>query len=74
MADEVSKSGVFIDTKSGKVVNSPPEEGVQLVRPGGTIDTATAAAIANAKTAASGETSEPQTVTTDAASGRAAKK
>lgn len=37
MAGEVSKSGVFIDTKSGKVVESQPEEGIQLVPPGGVV-------------------------------------
>lgn len=59
MADEVSKSGVFIDTKTGKVVNSQPEEGVQLVPAGGTIDADTAALIDMAKTAASGAGKEP---------------
>lgn len=70
MADEVSKSGVFIDTTTGKVVTSKPVEGVQLVRPGGTIDKATAAAIDAAKRAASGEVSEPKTVTTATAKGK----
>lgn len=37
MADETSKAGVFFDTKSNKVVNSMPEEGVQIVAPGGEI-------------------------------------
>jgi hypothetical protein len=37
MAEEISKSGVFIDTKTGKVVESQPEEGVQLVAPGGVV-------------------------------------
>jgi hypothetical protein len=71
VADEVSKTGVFIDSKTGKVVNSQPEEGIQLVPPGGTIDPSTAAAIEAAKAAASGEASEPKTVTTAAAKGRA---
>lgn len=35
--DPVSKNGVFIDSKTGKVVESRPEEGVQLVAPGDTI-------------------------------------
>lgn len=38
MADEnLSKNGVYFDTKNSKVVESPPEEGVQLVAPGGEI-------------------------------------
>jgi hypothetical protein len=67
MADEVSKSGVFIDSKTGKVVNSQPEEGVQLVPPGGIIDATAEARIEAAKSAASGEQSESKTVTTPAA-------
>jgi hypothetical protein len=35
---EKSESGVYVDTKTNKVVESVPEEGVQLVAPGGTID------------------------------------
>lgn len=34
MADAVSKSGVWFDTKTGEVVESAPAEGVQLVPPG----------------------------------------
>lgn len=64
MADEVSKTGVFIDAKTGKVVDSQPEEGYQLVAPGGVIDANAQAQIEAAKTAASGETAEPKTVTT----------
>ncbi len=33
-----SKSGVFVDSKSGEVVYSEPEEGVQIVAPGGVVD------------------------------------
>lgn len=36
-ADEVSKSGVWIDSKTGKLVESEPVEGVQLVPKGGVI-------------------------------------
>lgn len=61
MADEVSKTGVYVDSKTGKVVNSPPEEGIQLVPAGGTIDSAAAAAIAAAKAALSGAGDEPET-------------
>jgi len=42
-ADSVSKSGIWIDTKTGKLVESQPEEGVQMVPAGGTIDPTTAA-------------------------------
>jgi hypothetical protein len=35
MADEeVSENGKFLDTKEGKIVDSQPEEGVQLIAPG----------------------------------------
>jgi hypothetical protein len=42
---EVSESGVWFDSKAGKVVNSAPEEGVQLVPPGGELTAAVKAAI-----------------------------
>lgn len=67
MADEkVSKGGVFIDTKTGKVVQSQPEEGIQLVAPGGTIDDAAQAAI----DAANQPADTDKTVTTKATSSR----
>lgn len=53
MAESVSKNGVFIDTKTGKVVESKPEEGVQLVAPGDTIDADVQKRIDNAKSALS---------------------
>lgn len=59
MADEVSKNGVWIDSKTGKVVEKPPEEGTQIVPPGGTIDAAAAAAIEAAKSAAAGAGKDP---------------
>lgn len=64
MADEVSKTGVYRDLKTGKVVHSPPEEGIQLVPPGGIIDAAAQAQIDAEKAGASGK-SEPKTVTTE---------
>jgi hypothetical protein len=70
MADEVSKNGVYVDSKTGKVVNSPPEEGIQLVPAGGTIDSAAAAAIEAAKAAHSGAGEEPETEEAVAAKGR----
>lgn len=51
MTDSVSKNGVWIDTKTNKVVESQPEEGVQLVPAGGTIDAATQTLVDNAKEA-----------------------
>jgi len=60
MTDEVSKSGVFIDNSTGKVTTSQPEEGVQLVSPGGVIDDQAARAIEVAKAAS---TDDPKPVT-----------
>lgn len=34
MAAEVSKTGVFFDTKNRKIVEKQPEEGILLVAPG----------------------------------------
>lgn len=75
MADEVSKSGVFIDSKSGKVVEQQPEEGIQLVPPGGTIDSATAEVIEAAKTAAdnAGQSAEPVVAADDDGDAKTAK-
>lgn len=56
----VSK-GVWFDTKAGKVVESQPEEGVQLVAPG-TESTPDAERLIESYR--SGGTSEPKTVTT----------
>lgn len=54
MADEVSKNGVFIDTKTGKIVEKQPEEGIQIVPPGGTIDAVAQAQIDAVNNADSG--------------------
>lgn len=59
-----SKNGVFFDTKANKVVESEPEEGVQIVAPGAEITADLQADIDRYKDAAAGK-SEPQTVTTD---------
>lgn len=59
MTDEVSKTGVFLDP-DGKVVTSQPEEGVQLVAPGGVIDANAQRAIDAAKTAAADEVKAPE--------------
>jgi len=37
MADSVSKSGIWVDSKTGKVVESEPEQGFQMVPKGGEI-------------------------------------
>lgn len=58
MAEEVSKNGVWVDTKTGKVVESQPEEGIQLVAPGATVTPDVAAQIAAARRPAS-KSSEP---------------
>jgi hypothetical protein len=50
--DQVSKNGVWIDSKTGNVVESQPEEGIQLVPAGGTIDNATQQLIDTANAAA----------------------
>lgn len=65
MAD--SKNGVFYDTKAGKVVESQPEEGIQLVAPGAEITPDAQARIDAYK---SGDNAAPETVTTDAAVGK----
>lgn len=75
MADEISTNGVFIDTKTGQVVESQPEEGIQLVAPGGVIDDNARALIETAKAAAAGEDSgddsgDDKTVTTRTGSRR----
>lgn len=68
--DQVSKNGVFIDTKTGKVVESRPEEGIQLVPPGGTIDAAAQEAIDRAKNPEGDDDQDKdQTVTTEKATG-----
>lgn len=46
---EVSKTGKWIDTRTGKVVTAEPCEGVLLVAPGCEIDPNTAEAIARAE-------------------------
>lgn len=47
MADDIklSKSGVFLDTKTGEIVESQPEEGIQIVAPGRPLDATALAAI-----------------------------
>lgn len=65
---DTSKSGVFFDTKNQKVVNSPPEEGIQLVAPGGEITDDVQADIDRWTKVEKGEVDEPQTITTKAVS------
>lgn len=72
MAD-TSKSGVFFDTKTNKVVNSQPEEGVQLVAPGQEITPDRQAEIDlynDGYADPNAVADQPATVTTDAASSK----
>lgn len=58
-----ANKGTWIDTKTGKVVTSEPEEGVQLISPNVEPTPADEAAVEAAKAAAAGDT-EVETVTT----------
>lgn len=67
MAD-ISQSGVFFDTKANKVVNSQPEEGVQIVAPGGELTATAEAEIARWREVESGNPQPvAEAVTTEAA-------
>lgn len=72
---KISESGVFIDSKTGKVVESQPEEGVQIVPPGSEITPDMEKAVEAAKLVESGE-SEPvaEAVTTEDAKPKRASK
>lgn len=52
MADEVCKTGMWIDMATGAVVTSAPRKGVQLVPPGGEMTPDRVAAVAAANDAA----------------------
>jgi len=57
MADaNVSKNGVWVDGKTGKVVESQPEEGFQIVPAGAEITPDMQKAVDAAKDAAAGDT------------------
>lgn len=49
MADEISPTGKWIDTNTGRVVDTEPAEGRLLVAPGGPITPDVAARIARAE-------------------------
>lgn len=68
---EYSEKGVFFDTKNSRVVDGPPEEGVQLVAPGGELTDAAKAEVARYRRdmEVGGEPSEPETVTTASVKG-----
>lgn len=67
MADEeVAKSGKWVDSKTGKVVDKQPEEGIQLVAEGTPITPDVKAAIEAAETAAEGSAPVERTVSTKA--------
>lgn len=65
---EVSKTGVWIDTRTGKTVSKQPEEGIQLVAPGGEIDARTQAALDAAKAVEDTRAAEPSENTAKKAS------
>jgi len=52
--EKISSTGVFVDGKTGEVVYEAPEEGVQLVAPGGVVDANAEQDIQLAKDAAAG--------------------
>jgi hypothetical protein len=66
---ELSKSGVYFDTKNRKVVESQPEEGIQILAPGDEITEASKADVARWREAEDGAPTPPvaKAVTTDAA-------
>ncbi len=66
MANEVSKTGVFVDSKTGKVVTSQPVEGRLLVAPGDELTDEAKAAVEAAKTAAKYEVATAPSVETAA--------
>lgn len=67
MADEnISESGVFFDTKNQKVVDSQPEEGVQIIAPGAVVTAALQADVDRWKDVETGTVRAPETVTTQA--------
>lgn len=67
MANETSKNGVFFDTKAGKVVKTQPEEGIQIVAPGGEITPAVQEDIDRYTDIENGVESTPEPVTTEVA-------
>lgn len=61
---EISETGVFVDSKTGQIVHSQPEEGVQLVPPGSEITPAMKDAIKAAELVAAGGGEVANAVTT----------
>lgn len=70
---DISKDGVFFDTKNQKVVEKQPEEGVQLVASGGEVTDEVQADIDRWKDVENGVVSEPETVTTKSVSKKSEK-
>lgn len=56
MADEpeISENGVFYDSKNNEIVDSPPEEGVQIVAPGARLTDAAKAEVEHYRGIAAG--------------------
>ena len=59
--------GMWLDTKTNKIVTSQPEEGVQLLAPGREATPAELAHIEGVKASLKDEPDEPKAVTTAAA-------
>lgn len=59
---EISEHGIFFDTKAGKVVESPPQEGVQIVAPGGEVTDFVKAEVGRWKVVESGVPQPVETV------------
>jgi len=64
---ETSKSGVWYDSKTGKVVESRPVTGVQLVPPGGTVTPARRVVLDRYRAIERGTEEEPATAVETAA-------
>lgn len=62
---EISNTGVFFDSVENKVVESPPERGVQIVAPGGELTDSAKADIERWRQVESGEAAPVETVTTE---------
>jgi hypothetical protein len=64
MADkDTAKNGVYFDTKTNKVVEKQPEEGIQLVAPGGEVTGHVKARIDQFKAIEAGEPGAAPTAT-----------
>lgn len=60
----ISETGVFFDTKTGKVVDGQPEEGIQIVAPGGEVTPAAQKEIDAYRVVEAGSGAQPAAITT----------